>query len=123
MRHSWTAADDDAGIDGLGELERLVLSEIDRLGVAEHPRQASSRRHTADAPTGSDQHTPTNTVLDSDPDIALAQIVDWLANQPARDAVVADLLVRLHARATGPDAGEAVTRQTDAGTAPAPTSS
>jgi hypothetical protein len=118
MRRSWTTADDDVGIDGLGELERLVLSEIDRLALPEQPRPAPTRRHARDVHNGGDQRTAATQPLDSDPGVAVEQIVGWLVDRPDRDAVVADLLSRLGIEIQEPGADNAIQPQADADTVP-----
>jgi len=118
MRRSWTTADDDVGIDGLGELERLVLSEIDKLASAEQPRPAPARRHARDMHNGGDQRMPASGPLDSDPDVAVEQIIGWLADRPDRDAVVAELLSRLGIEVRGPGTDDPVQPQSDADTVP-----
>jgi hypothetical protein len=106
MKRSWTTADDEVGVDGLGELERLVLSEIDRLTVGDRPRAPSTRRRDDEVQNGGDQRLTPITPLDSDTGVAVMQILGWLSVRGDRDAVVAELVERLTAEGSGLDQGD-----------------
>jgi len=108
-------------MDGLGELERLVLSEIDRLRAPE-PRALSARRPVRAGATADRRREPEDGPLDPDPEVALTQIVAWLADRPDRDAVVSRLLARLGIEESEAPASEPRPEHADTDAVPPPPS-